>query len=312
MWQAEHRMPAASTYFRATWDRTTLVITVLVCLLLVIVAVLSQSLLVTVLTTAIVGVAYAYSPTGYEVHGTDVVVRRPIGSVRLGPVQSAREASIDDLRFAFRLWGSGGLFGHFGLYRTSALGKCWWYVTNRRKSVVLQTPTTVAVISPEDVAGLLAALDAPSESNAQLRPTVGKAGTYAGVAIGGIALAVTAAALLYSPGSPSYSLTDGALQIHDRFYPVTIGARDVDVNAIRVIDINGDVAWQPTARVNGFANPRYKSGWFRVRNGARVRLYRTDQTRLVLLPPKGDHAPVLLEVERPDDFAAQLRDAWRQ
>jgi len=73
----------------------------------------------------------------------------------------------------------------------------------------------------------------------------------------------------------------------------------VDVEHIRVVDFGVDTEWRPTRRTNGFANAHYASGWFRVANGETIRMYRAGGTRLVLLPPKGDGAALLLEVGSP-------------
>ena len=39
-------------------------------------------------------------------------------------------------------------------------------------------------------------------------------------------------------------------------------------------------------------------------------MYRADSKRLVLLPPKGDAAPVLYEVKDPEQFVCSLRQEW--
>jgi len=121
---------------------------------------------------------------------------------------------------------------------------------------------------------------------------------------------VVAFSLLYSPGPPAYTLTPQSLTIHDRFYPVTLNAASVDVAHVRVIDLGSDTDWKPVARTNGFANARYHSGWFRVASGKVVRLYRTDATSVVLLPPKGDGTPVLLETKEPGKFRAEVLEKW--
>jgi Bacterial PH domain len=100
------------------------------------------------------------------------------------------------------------------------------------------------------------------------------------------------------------------LTIHDRFYPVTLPASGIDVEHIRLIDVAVDTEWRPTARTNGFANARYRSGRFRVASGKIVRLYQADSKRLVLLPPKGDGAAVLLESKDPEKFLRELRQQW--
>jgi hypothetical protein len=89
-----------------------------------------------------------------------------------------------------------------------------------------------------------------------------------------------------------------------------LNAANVDVEHIRVIDLNVDPEWRPTQRTNGVGNAHYASGWFRVASGKTVRMYRAGSRRLVLLPPKGDGAAVLLETREPERFLAEVREKW--
>lgn len=124
------------------------------------------------------------------------------------------------------------------------------------------------------------------------------------------AIGVVVAGSSYSPGPPSYTLTPAALTIHDRFYPVTLRADAVEVSQIRVVDLSADPDWRPTRRTNGFANSHYQSGWFRVANGEKIRLYRSGGQRMVLLPAKTGSAPVLYQAEDPVRFAGEVRAVW--
>jgi hypothetical protein len=116
--------------------------------------------------------------------------------------------------------------------------------------------------------------------------------------------------VVYSPGPPGYTLTADQLTIHDRFYPVTLYANAIDAGHIRIVELTPDSEWRPTARTNGFANRNYQSGWFRVANGKTVRMYRAGGNRLVLIPPKGDSAPVLYQPKDPERFAQNLQRQW--
>jgi hypothetical protein len=308
--------------FSASYDRITKIISALVCIFLLAVPVISEHLLVACLSLLIVGLAYAYSPRSYVVADRSILVKRIIGEVRvsLEGLREARRATADDLQGSIRLWGNGGLFGYYGLFRTSTLGKCWWYVTNRQNTVVVITNQKTALFSPDDVDGFLAAIrtvapvaEGPGERLAAPAPShaVRKSiGFWIGVVVAVLTVGVVAFAFLYSPGPPRYTLTPDALTVHDRFYPVTLKAFDVDVARIRVVDFRVDEEWRPTMRTNGFANQHYRAGWFRVANGRTVRMYRADGTRLVLLPPKGDGAPVLVEVTDPDRFVEEVRRKW--
>ena len=109
---------------------------------------------------AVIILGYAFSPQRYEVVGREIVVNRLIGDVRvpLDALREVRRAGPEDLRGAIRLWGSGGLFGYYGLFRTSKLGKCRWFVTNRRNLVVVVTDSKTTLYSPDAVDEFIAAV----------------------------------------------------------------------------------------------------------------------------------------------------------
>jgi len=306
--------------FSAPYDLAAKIISACVCLGLLAVIVVAHSLFIAAPLLLIILVSYAYSPCGYVIADRSISVQRLAGQVRiaLDDIHEARRAAPDDFRGSIRLWASGGLFGYYGLFRTAKLGKSSWYVTNRKNSVVVITGSKTALFSPDDVEGFLSAIRAsapvPASDTAQAWAAPrrsGALGTTLGIAIGVAAIGVVAAAMSYSPGPPSYTLTPAALTIHDRFYPVTLRADAVDVGQIRIVDLAQDTEWRPTLRTNGFANSHYQSGWFRVAGAAKkVRLYRAGGRRLVLLPPQGDGAPVLYQAEDPDGFASEIRAAW--
>ena len=262
----------------------------------------------------IVASTYAYSPKGYEVGDRCIVVKRLIGNVRipLDGLLEARAAASDDLAGCIRTFGNGGLFGYYGLYRTSKLGKCTWYVTDRSKAVVVITGAKTAVLSPADPDGFLKAIGAPAFAPRDLSTQRGGIGArnIVGIAVGVIALAAVALSLLYSPGPPSYTLTPDAITIHDKFYPVTLRANAVDAGQIRVVDLTREPDWRATRRTNGFANAHYQSGWFRVANGNTIEMYRAGGDQLVLIPGKTGATTVLYQAQDPGRFAAEVRREW--
>jgi hypothetical protein len=89
-----------------------------------------------------------------------ITVKRGIGKVRV-PLENLREArrvTADDLQGRVRLGASGGLFGYYGLFRTTKLGRCISYVTDRKNMVVLIGASGTTVFSPDDVEGFLRAI----------------------------------------------------------------------------------------------------------------------------------------------------------
>jgi hypothetical protein len=298
--------------FSASYDTTTKVISAVVLVVFLVIIVATHSVVAGCLTAAIVVGSYAWSPRGYAVSDGYIEVNRLIGRARisLDGLREARAATKDDFRGCLRLFGNGGLFGYYGMFRTSKLGKSTWYVTNRGKAVVVVTGEKTVLFSPDNVEGFIAAIGAPTAPVPATQDAGSRVGSLAGAAIGIVVIAILAFAFLYSPGPPSYTLTPESLTIHDRFYPVTLNRTSVDVEHIRVVDFGVDTEWRPTRRTNGFANAHYRSGWFRVASGQTVRMYRAGGTRLVLLPPKGDGAALLLETREPEKFVVELRRKW--
>jgi hypothetical protein len=149
-----------SQSFSAPYDRTTKIITAIVCVILVGIPFITKIFALAALGWSLIALCYAYSPLGYAVSERSVVVRRLIGRVRI-PIEGVREirpATPDDFRGCLRLWGSGGMFGYYGLFRTTKLAKCTWYVTSRAKAVVLITETKTTLFSPDDVDRFLTAV----------------------------------------------------------------------------------------------------------------------------------------------------------
>ena len=318
-------MPAnPNVSFSISYDAPTKFISAVVCVIFLCAMIATRSVFVACLSALVVALSYAYSPRGYVISEGSVFVRRLIGRVRipLDDIFEIRTAKSEDLKGCIRLFGSGGLFGYYGLYRTSKLGKCNWYVTNRDIPVVLITGAKTVILSPDDANGFVAALRMAAsipdarliESISNTAQTGRRTGQFAGLlggAIGILAVLLIVGALLYSPGPPKYTVTSAGLNIHDRFYPVALKAGDIDVGNIRIVDIGADLDWRVTMRTNGFANFHYRSGWFKVASGKKVRIYRADSRNLVLLPPKGEGTPVLLEVKQPGAFIQEARQSWR-
>jgi hypothetical protein len=307
--------------FSASYDTTTKIVSAAVFLVLAALAVFTGSAIVAGLGAAILLLSYAYSPRGYAIEERTIVVNRLAGSVRiaLDGIREVRVATPDDFRGNLRLWGSGGLFGYYGLFNMSGLGRATWYVTKRSNAVIVVTEAKTALFSPDNVDAFMMAIRA-AVPDARLtvpgpapRTPISNSGSIirlVGLTIGIVVLVFVAFAMLYAPGPPSYTLTPEALTIHDRFYPVTLNAASVDVDRIRIVNVITDPDWRPVARTNGFANGHYHSGWFRAANGQSVRLYEAEGSRLVLLPPKSDGAPVLLEARDPEKFVAEIQQAW--
>ena len=154
-----------TSVYRSPVDWVVLAVTVPVTALLLIIAAvcfarlawagsLEQRLvtsLAAVVCLAIIAVAWGFTPRGYRVEDRSVVIERPVGPVRLsldGVTDVHAERS--PLRGTWRLAANGGLFGFWGKFRNSALGKTFTvYATRLSEGVVLTAADRTVVISPE-------------------------------------------------------------------------------------------------------------------------------------------------------------------
>ena len=127
----------------------------------------------------------------------------------------------------------------------------------------------------------------------------------------GILMILCMVIMLWEPNSIIYTITSEGLTIHDLFYSVTIKSTDIDIEHIKIVDIGIDPHWHPTEKINASAGGHYYAGWFHVAGGEKVRMYRTTSQRLVLLPPKGQSVPILIEAKQPEAFIQGVRQAWR-
>jgi hypothetical protein len=306
--------------FSASYDRGAKILSALVCLGLLAVVVLVHNFILGGLSLLVLAICVAYSPRSYVIEGQSIVVRRLAGAARIGleDVREARRVTAEDLRGCIRLRGSSGFFGYYGLFRTAKLGKCTWYVTDRSKSVVVITQAKTVLLSPDDTDGFLSAIRvvAPRSTAVEGAPEfagprrLSPLGTTIVVCIVLAVISLAVAASSYAPGPPGYTLTSDALTIHDRFYPVTLRAPEVDLSGMRIVDLDQNTPWRPVRRTNGFANSHYQSGWFLAANGVKVRLYRAGGSRAVLLPPTGAGSPVLYQAADPELLVEQIRAQW--
>ncbi|MEP7353878.1 MAG: PH domain-containing protein [Acidobacteriota bacterium] len=311
----------ADRTFNARYDRmakigTGIAVAVLVAVPLMAMRAGTVAAFVALVSAAVIGLGFAYSPRGYEISGGALRVKRLVGDVvfPLNTLRFVRDANAADFWGCVRLWGSGGLFGYYGLFWSKALGRSRWYVTDRSKAMILADGDRVILVSPDDREAFVAAI--PHRDSAMTATASGSASGVAGslvvgLAIGGVTLGLVASAMLYSPGRPPVDLTRDSLVIHSRFYGMTVLASSVDVSGVRVVDLQTDPDWKPVLRTGGFGNPFYRAGNFRTASGRAVKLFTTGTQRLLLLPPsREDGTPVLLDAADPDQLAARVRAEW--
>lgn len=107
---------------------------------------------------------WVFAPLRYELSPEAITVRRPVGSLRIdrANIASVEQIPAGSLGFALRLFASGGLFGVFGLFWSSAMGRFWIWGTRADHLVLLRLRTGLPVVlTPDDDAALTRELVAP-------------------------------------------------------------------------------------------------------------------------------------------------------
>jgi Bacterial PH domain len=100
---------------------------------------------------------WLFVPLGYEVTRDAIVVRRPIGPVRIAAsaIESVAPMEASALCLGIRLCASGGLYGVFGLFWSSKMGRFWVWGTRADHLVLIKMRHGLPVIlTPDDDEGL--------------------------------------------------------------------------------------------------------------------------------------------------------------
>lgn len=93
---------------------------------------------------------YAYGPAGYSFEGRDLLIHRRAWSPYRLPLAGLTGAAVapDAMRRSLRTFGNGGVFGFTGSFHNSRLGAYRAWVTDPKRSVVLEFADRTVVISP--------------------------------------------------------------------------------------------------------------------------------------------------------------------
>lgn len=115
------RLRGDGTEYAAHYDRTTKVVSGVVVGVMVAMPLIAGWWLA-VASALVIGLSYANSPRGYSLGDGEFRVKRLAGDV-VFPLARVRVVSGVDLQGSERLWGSGGLFGYYGVFWSRALGR---------------------------------------------------------------------------------------------------------------------------------------------------------------------------------------------
>ena len=96
---------------------------------------------------------YGFRITGYELDDESLRICRPVSSLLIGfaEIKEVSVASESVMGRTYRLFGNGGVFGYFGLFRNAAFGNMYWYATRNSNWIILEASgNRKLVITPDD------------------------------------------------------------------------------------------------------------------------------------------------------------------
>ena len=106
----------------------------------------------------------------------------------------------------------------------------------------------------------------------------------------------------------SVRLDERGLDVHRLPWSRPVPIADFDLDRAEIVDLSRHAALKPTIKLIGSRMPGYRSGHFRLRNGARASLAVTDERRVLVLPRRNGNY-VMLSVESPAALLEALRRA---
>jgi hypothetical protein len=112
----------------------------------------------------VLGLSWAMAPRGLVVTPDELRVERRAWRALRVPMASIEGAEVLDWsgKRTLRLFGVGGFFGSYGLFHDDVLGRFHLYATRRGRAVLVRRRGTLdLVVTPDDVAGTVAAIGPP-------------------------------------------------------------------------------------------------------------------------------------------------------
>jgi len=96
--------------------------------------------------------AFAFRPIAYVITPNEVIIRRLLTNIHIQRADIENIAAIDQtvMNGAIRTFGVGGLFGYYGGFANTSIGRMTWYATRKDKAVLLRTVNDKKIILTPD------------------------------------------------------------------------------------------------------------------------------------------------------------------
>ncbi len=144
-------------YIAAPWDNLVKSVTVFVIIFIISLILLfcyiidNVNIIAGIITlySAVLVIPYLWAPKGYIVINKRILVKRLIGDLTISFME-------EPVRWRWTWWGvrifgSGGLYGYYGLFSFKGLGRVWMYATDRHTLVLIKSEQGRKILlSPKD------------------------------------------------------------------------------------------------------------------------------------------------------------------
>lgn len=138
------------------WDKTVIIITIIVFLLLLGTAIgvtypawnIRVGIVYLVILSPII-ITFLYLPIYLKVDDSNLIIRRIKGKRKI-PIESMDSIlpiEKRDIASSTRIWGSGGLFGYIGTFKNSKYGRYKMYATELSNLYLIKTSNSYFVVS---------------------------------------------------------------------------------------------------------------------------------------------------------------------
>lgn len=98
---------------------------------------------------------YMLQTLSISVDGYAITINRKMKPVTIPFSEITSVRKVDDMRFAIRTFGNGGVFGYTGYFYKKGIGSMLWYCTQRANYILIETKGKKIVITPDDPEGFL-------------------------------------------------------------------------------------------------------------------------------------------------------------
>jgi Bacterial PH domain len=98
-------------------------------------------------------IAFAFRPINYSLTADKLIIHRLFADVKIdrNQIKSVELLDKNEIGWAFRTFGVGGLFGYYGKFANTKLGNMTWYATRKDRTVLVQTSDNKKIIlTPND------------------------------------------------------------------------------------------------------------------------------------------------------------------